>query len=68
MSDTMIELKPCPFCGSPAHIVEHKFYKLDSNYEVKCMICNARTDSWFDTPKDAAEFWNRRADDETSNA
>lgn len=64
MSYTTIELKPCPFCGSPARIIERKYL---SAYDIKCTICNSKTDQWFDTPEDAAEFWNRRAYDDNSD-
>ena len=56
-----IELKPCPFCGGEAEI---QFGACDYNvYQVVCTNdgCNAMN-GWDDTPEQAAEAWNRRAD------
>lgn len=62
----MTELKPCPFCGADGMIV-----KLESQkgkycrrlpYKVQCSKCKcAFTYEYFKTEEDAAEIWNRRA-------
>ena len=71
----MLELKPCPFCGSEANLyyVEGKRY-----YFVlcECEVCGAKTKSfligreidektWFETlpAHRAIEAWNRRKED-----
>ena len=64
-----MELKPCPFCGETVHIIfssasmMHMVYHKDS--EFKCCIAGP-----FKIPitrahslKEAAEAWNRRAND-----
>lgn len=56
----MEELKPCPFCGSEAHIQTFHF-----RYRVGCGTtgCIAgRFNRAFDTPEEAAAAWNRRAE------
>ena len=61
-----IKLKPCPFCGGEAHI--DCFPGLDRPYFPACnneMCIACDTIVTFLTKKDAAEAWNRRADNET---
>lgn len=55
----MSELKPCPFCGSPAHLAGGKTEK--PFFWVGCdnMKCMANTQG-VDTPEKAIEIWNRR--------
>lgn len=56
-----IKLKPCPFCGGEAEI---QYGACDYNvYQAVCkgQNCNAMN-GWSDTPEEAAEAWNRRAD------
>lgn len=68
-----IELKPCPFCGGNATIVENeepRLYRPSRNhpYCVYCGNCellfgfDEDYGGTFDTKKEAAEAWNRRAD------
>lgn len=57
----MAELKPCPFCGGEAEIVEN-----DCFVDVCCK--NLRCRGWascleYKTKKEAIEAWNRRAED-----
>ena len=59
----MIELKPCPFCGGEANLVQGSSGKLLP--WVRCRDCGAET-SDYDSVEEAAEAWNRRADDANS--
>lgn len=62
-----INLKPCPFCGSHATIIEnsgrpkgapHKFHAACNNEK-----CGAFTGlAWRSTAKETAEAWNTRAE------
>lgn len=57
---TISELKPCPFCGGKAKIGEvipdwFKAHCADDN----CIGCN--TGKMYLTAQEAAESWNRRA-------
>ena len=56
MSET--KLKPCPFCGSEAHIEERKMVRIW--YEVRCDNCDAGTGIW-KTPDEAIKAWNTRS-------
>lgn len=53
----MADLKPCPFCGEKAKIVE-----LRSGNSVVCTNthCWVAT-KYYDTPEKAIAAWNRRA-------
>ena len=64
----MDKLKPCPFCGGEA-----KVSRCLSNH-TKFRLTHACVDRtphivfyhyYFDTPEKAAEFWNRRAENDT---
>lgn len=60
-----IKLKPCPFCGGEAHIdcfpgLDRPYFPVCNNE--MCIACD--TILTFLTEKDAAEAWNRRADNE----
>ena len=70
----MEKLEPCPFCGGEAYIAEYepRLYRPCWNrpYSVWCNECDLAF-GWdsdyggqFDTKKQAAEAWNRRADTE----
>lgn len=54
-----IKLKPCPFCGGEAEILN-----VDDRYTAKCRSCFCGTGEYKD-PERASETWNRRADNET---
>lgn len=65
----MIELKPCPFCGSKAQ----SDYILNGNnrrwYSVICVNSKCRcgvfnTEYGYFNAEDATEAWNRRAGEE----
>lgn len=62
----MAELKPCPFCGSASffgdrfpELIDHDIVEL---YAVECNGCMARGPAK-ETPEEAEEAWNRRAED-----
>lgn len=67
---TMEELKPCPFCGSPAIIKVREHPTADppanASYYIQCPECRARTNSARDTPLKAIQYavsiWNERVD------
>lgn len=52
------ELKPCPFCGGEAKVVD-QFY-VSARYVI-CEHCGA-TSSWCLTNEQAVKSWNRRVD------
>lgn len=53
----MMELKPCPFCGSEADL-----YGECNMVKVRCINyqCGCKTNAWFDEIEDAVEHWNTR--------
>ena len=57
----MFELKPCPFCGCSATIVESKypkrFHPCCTNLD--CILYPGA--KWFKKKKEAVSEWNRRA-------
>lgn len=62
-----VDLKPCPFCGSNAGISEITMNKGPSRWVALCMDMDGKclvrpTTGLMDTPDDAAEAWNRRAE------
>lgn len=63
-----IELKPCPFCGGKATFKNEQFYGCNAVIVI-CNDCMAK--SKYCTGAylydQAAEAWNRRADNEKSN-
>lgn len=63
-----VELKPCPFCGAEPVLSPDYF----GRYDVRCLNADCKimpATSVYLTPEDAAEVWNRRAeeDDEDDN-
>lgn len=70
-----IKLKPCPFCGGKAYLIDYdesdKYFPEDNPDELDCAVettaecdyCGAMI-SLFETPRKAVEAWNRRAADE----
>lgn len=74
MSDKIIELKKCPFCGAEAKMVENLYKELrefggqrmpdwDSFY-VQCTGCHIVPNGWgnsdWDSKEEAAKVWNTR--------
>ena len=56
-----IELKPCPFCGSKAEMVEQRLPNTATRYGVCCGECDNGTWKWYESESEAAAAWNRRA-------
>jgi hypothetical protein len=62
----MLDLKPCPFCGSIAHVAQLK-WSATKRYFVACSKwgCIASEHNtfgrFFDNRDDAANAWNRMA-------
>ena len=60
------QLRPCPFCGQTASLIEHidrlsskpYFYVSCNHYECTCRPITR----WYKTPDKAIEAWNRRSD------
>ena len=57
-----IKLKPCPFCGGDAELIQDRYRGLNTFY-VRCWGCSARTDLEY-AEEFAAELWNGRINDE----
>ena len=58
----MPDLKPCPFCGSPALIKTSPHFPNGMEYTVRCSVksCAGRSyKSWVNID-DAVNAWNRR--------
>lgn len=53
------ELKRCPFCGGEAAILHYP----GDGYLPHCTECDGMIEKFFDTPEEAFDAWNRRADD-----
>lgn len=60
----MERLKPCPFCGSEAHIATHIFHGLSNTYGVICGNGKCYKSGWqfYDSGEEAIAAWNRRAE------
>ena len=56
------KLKPCPFCGGEAELVNIGA-KLCDPITVACKQCKCNT-QWFDRECDAIKAWNRRTSNE----
>ena len=57
------ELKMCPFCGHEATLEGNDpfFSGIEPEYMAVCTWCSGNS-GWYSTEEDAAEAWNRRAD------
>lgn len=63
MSKMNDNLKPCPFCGGKAELVDYGL--MGRMKVVQCLVCGARTRT-FDpkvTRGNAIEAWNRRVNE-----
>ena len=58
-----IKLKPCPFCGGEATLINTTALGMDCK-SVMCMRCKAKVTNFGgnNTASKACEAWNRRAD------
>lgn len=57
------ELKPCPFCGGEATLLQT--FGADRPYHILCW-CGGRV-GWFVTDQEAVDAWNRRTTDEQAD-
>jgi ribosomal protein S27AE len=60
--EVAMTLKPCPFCASPAHLIEgHR-----NHWRAQCSKCGANIGEWFanrrpgEDQRLATEAWNTR--------
>ena len=59
------KLKPCPFCGSEAKVVEEYDGMIGENvYFVECCNCRATFYNGNDNKIEEIKKWNRRVEDE----
>jgi Lar family restriction alleviation protein len=62
----MAELKPCPFCGSNAIVVQTRYRHGEDYYYVKCnnKDCHVIPETYENTEMNyVIDLWNRRAED-----
>ena len=57
----MSELKKCPFCGSKDVNIEYD--PITGTYVVRCRACQCVVWQYYALEEEAAEAWNKRADD-----
>lgn len=60
------QLKPCPFCGSSAIVIETRYRHGENCYFIKCSNNNCRVipETYEHSEMtDAIEAWNRRVND-----
>lgn len=56
------EVKPCPFCGSKAIIIDKYKYNAGDRYRIFCTRCMAMIDPGYAQQEDTVmEMWNKRA-------
>ena len=70
----MYELKPCPFCGADAEVIESEYGMYETGYAIYCTHCSLKLGvdgrlseayEWtpvFDTEAEAINAWNKRAE------
>lgn len=56
----MIELRPCPFCGSVAVILKTFVVGENEWFYATCCACKAEINNPMPTAEEAAKRWNRR--------
>ncbi len=60
------KLKPCPFCGGEAKMLEEYDVMIGKTYYfVECTECTGTIFSGEINEKEAIEAWNRRVNDDT---
>ena len=52
------ELKPCPFCGGEAEMLNYS----PKEWLVVCPVCCGMVERWCETKEEAITQWNRRTD------
>lgn len=57
------ELKPCPFCGGEAEMLDGFTLKIPHAYFVRCKKCNTESDM-YGTKRAAKKHWDRRTGNE----
>jgi len=55
-----LNLKPCPFCGSPIVKLDKYHLNRDASYYVVCRECYAYTEFVDETMEGTIEAWNKR--------
>jgi hypothetical protein len=58
------ELKPCPFCGSPATLDEQDDWWIGCTNDDGRGECDFVPSGWFEDKDDAIEVWNTRANED----
>ena len=58
----MTKLKPCPFCGGEAEVVD-----CGNEYFCRCKKCAINQDHLYGQRCDAVKAWNRRVSDERTD-
>lgn len=64
--NSMNKLKPCPFCGGEAVIVDGTQPRNIGKFSVVCGMCFCAT-PWEINQENAEFTWNRRADNESDS-
>ena len=54
------ELKPCPFCGNEAEMLNYS----ENEWLVHCPACSGMVERWRETEEEAVEQWNRMVNNE----
>lgn len=57
------DLKPCPFCGGPAHRVDNRVAvgeRTDGGSFIECTQCHASTAVHYDRKENLLSAWQRR--------
>lgn len=60
------ELKPCPFCGGEAEVIEIYLYGKVKGYMAHCNKCGCEL-KCYTSKQNAKNSWNRRADNVEKN-
>lgn len=60
MAEVKEELKPCPFCGAKAQMLNYS----KNEWLAECSVCSGMVERWRETEEEAIEQWNRRVNDD----
>ena len=63
----MSNLKPCPFCGGKAELINRKRYALPNECYVLCLNCGASSGADYDETKNVIKQWNTRVKEVTND-